>query len=146
MSGYDKRIDCLPILVGFPALGTLCDAARCGAAGPEALSFNNIDNIQATLADWLTGRGGLSGFPVSRERTSVYMCRALLGGNPQAQAGPQAAPVLDRPLDRSPFSCLERGGNLNPVPRCPHGQLTSSVELGCGQIAVPIVGRLDLMR
>lgn len=143
MSGYDKRIDCLPILVGFPALGAICDAARGGAAGPEALSFNNIE---PTLADWLSGRGGASGIPVSRDRASVYMCRALLGGHPHVHPGPQAAPVPDMPVENSPFPCVECGGNLDPAPRCPHGQLTSSVELGCGQIAVPIVGRLDLMR
>jgi hypothetical protein len=143
MSAYDKRIDCLPILVGFPALGTLCDAARCGAAGPDALSLNNIE---ATLADWLTGRGGASGIPVSRDRTSVYMCRALLGGDPHVQAGQQAASFPDMPVETSPFPCVECAGNLDLAPRCPHGQLTSSVELGCGQIAVPIVGRLDLVR
>ncbi len=143
MSSHVKRIDCLPILVGFPALGALCEAAGCGPAGPAALCS---DNPEAALADWLTGRGCGLGIPISRDRASVYMCRALLGGDQHVPAGAQAASFPGLPADRSPFACAECAGDLTTLPRCPHGQLISSVELGCGQIAVPVIGAFDLLR
>jgi hypothetical protein len=143
MSGYAKRIECLPILVGFPARGALCDAARPRAGDPAALSSNDLE---AALGGWLTGGGWTPGIPVSRDRTAVYICRALLAGEQYLSAGPEAGRFPNFPVEHSPFPCVECAGNLNPAEGCPHGQLTSSVELGCGQIAVPIVGALDLVR
>jgi hypothetical protein len=140
---YDKRINCLPILVGFPAPGALCEAAHCGVAGPAGLCPNSLE---ATLADWLSGRGCGPGLPLSRDQMTVYMCRALLGGEQRFPAGPEVPSFANTSIERPPFSCGERAGSLDLLERCPHGQPTASFELGCGQIAVPIAGVIDLLR
>jgi hypothetical protein len=130
----------MPLLVGFPAPGALCETAGCGVAGLCAKS------LEATLADWLTGRGCGPGIPVSRDQMSVYMCRALLGGDHHPPAGLEAVSFPDLPAEHSPLPCFGRAGTMDLGQRFPHGRPVSSIDLGCGQMAVPIIGALARQR